>query len=98
MISGVREGTTWLDFGDPAARQLLVFEKRAARLVATMTKAAASNACAAVGVLLLIFAGVAPSEWYPAAALFIGLALLAVSHVLTPCLERIALLRKQHLK
>jgi hypothetical protein len=63
-----------------------------------MTRAAASNICASLGVLFIIFAGVAPSEWYPAVALFIGLALLAVSHVLTPCLDRIAVWRKQHLK
>jgi hypothetical protein len=63
-----------------------------------MTKAAASNICASLGVVLLVFAGVAPAEWYPAVALFIGLALLAVSHVLTPCLDRIAVWRKQHLK
>ena len=63
-----------------------------------MTKVAASNACACGGVLLLIFAGVAPAEWYPAPALFAGLALLVVSHVLTPCLDRIAVWRKQLLK
>ena len=63
-----------------------------------MSKAAASNACASVGVFLLIFSAVAPDEWYPAVALFVGLALLMVSHVLTPCLDRIAVWRKQLLK
>jgi hypothetical protein len=61
-------------------------------------KVAASNACACGGVVLLIYAGVAPAEWYPASALFAGLALLVVSHVLTPCLDRIAVWRKQLLK
>jgi hypothetical protein len=63
-----------------------------------MTKVIASSACACGGVALLIFAGVAPAEWYPVAALFAGLALLAVSHVLTPCLDRIAVWRKRLLK
>lgn len=63
-----------------------------------MTKFTASSACACGGVVLLIFAGVAPAEWYPAVALFVGLVLLVVSHVLTPCLDRIAVWRKQLLK
>lgn len=63
-----------------------------------MSKVAFSNACACAGVLLLIVSAVAPEDWYPAAALFTGLALLLVSHVLTPCLDRIAVWRKQLLK
>ena len=63
-----------------------------------MSKTAASNLCATAGVLLLIFASVGPEDWHPVAALFIGLALLMVSHVLTPCLDRIAVWRKQLLK
>lgn len=63
-----------------------------------MTKVAASNACASGGVLLLIFSAIAPAEWYPVVALFTGLALLVVSHVLTPCLDRIAVWRRQLLK
>jgi hypothetical protein len=63
-----------------------------------VTKTAASSACACAGVVLLIYASVAPAEWYPVLALFAGLALLAVSHVLTPCLDRIAVWRKQLLK
>lgn len=63
-----------------------------------MTKAALSSACACIGVLLVVYAGIAPDEWHPAAALFSGLALLVVSHVLTPCLDRIAVWRKQLLK
>lgn len=61
-------------------------------------KAGASSACACGGVLLLIFASVAPDAWYPVPALFGGLALLVVSHVLTPCLDRVAVWRKQLLK
>jgi hypothetical protein len=61
-------------------------------------KTAVSSACACGGVLLLIFASVAPEEWNAAPALFAGLALLVVSHVLTPCLDRIAVWRKQLLK
>jgi hypothetical protein len=63
-----------------------------------MTRTAASSACACAGVGLLIFAGVAPAEWHPVAALFAGLALLVVSHVLTPCIDRIVVWRKQLLK
>ena len=61
-------------------------------------KPAVSSACACGGVALLVFAGVAPEEWYPAVALMIGLGLLVVSHILTPCLDRIAVWRKQLLK
>lgn len=63
-----------------------------------MSKATASSVCAFGGVLLLIYAGIAPTEWYPVPALFAGLTLLVVSHVLTPCLDRIAVWRKQLLK
>jgi hypothetical protein len=63
-----------------------------------MTRIAASRACACGGVLLLVFAGIAPDGWNAAPALFAGLALLIVSHVLTPCIDRIAVWRKQLLK
>ena len=63
-----------------------------------MTKVAVSSACACTGVPLLVYAGLAPAEWYPVPALFAGLALLAVSHALTPCLDRIAVWHKQLLK
>jgi hypothetical protein len=53
-----------------------------------------SQGCATAGVLLLILCVVVPEHWYPVAMLFLGLALLAVSHVLTPCEERIAKLRR----
>jgi hypothetical protein len=49
-------------------------------------------------VLLVVVSALAPDEWYPAVALFTGLALLMVSHVLTPCIDRIAVWRKQLLK
>ena len=61
-------------------------------------KTVVSSACACIGVVLLVFAGVAPDEWHPAVALMAGLALLVVSHALTPCLDRIAVWRKQLLK
>jgi hypothetical protein len=64
-----------------------------------MTRAErASSVCATAGVLLLVVSAVAPEHWYPAVALFTGLALLVVSHALTPCLDRIAVWRKQLLK
>jgi hypothetical protein len=63
-----------------------------------MTKAAASSVCASVGVVLVVAAATMPDDWHPAVALFCGLALLVVSHVLTPCLDRIAVWRKQLLK
>lgn len=63
-----------------------------------VAKVAASSVCASLGVLLVVYAGVAPAEWYAIPALWAGLALLAVSHVLTPCLDRIAVWRKQRLE
>ncbi|MGH8742458.1 MAG: hypothetical protein ACREUN_16170 [Burkholderiales bacterium] len=53
-----------------------------------------SHACAAAGVLLLILSVLLPAHWYPVAFFFVGLALLAVSHGLTPCVERLEQLRK----
>lgn len=49
----------------------------------------ASQACAAIGVVLVIAASLLHAEWYAAIALFAGLALLCVSHVLTPCRDQI---------
>ena len=54
----------------------------------------ASQGCATAGVLLLMLSVLVPARWYPVVLLFAGLALLAVSHVLTPCEERIAKLRR----
>ena len=59
-----------------------------------MTKTAASSACAAIGVLLVVMSALLYSEL----ALFAGLGLLVVSHVLTPCLDRIAVWRKRLLR
>jgi hypothetical protein len=53
-----------------------------------------SQGCAAVGVILIILAVVLPAHWYPVGFFFIGLALLAVSHALTPCVERRQQLRR----
>jgi len=61
-------------------------------------KSALSAGCATAGVLLVIASAVCPDDWYPAVALFAGLALLMVSHALTPCIDRIAVWRKQLLK
>jgi hypothetical protein len=54
----------------------------------------ASRACAAAGVLLLILSVLVPAHWQPVAFFFGGLALLAVSHGLAPCVERIEQLRR----
>ncbi|MGQ0653473.1 MAG: hypothetical protein ACT4P4_14595 [Betaproteobacteria bacterium] len=48
-----------------------------------------SGACAAAGVLLLLVASALPDDWYPALPFFLGLALIAASHVLTPCQDQI---------
>ena len=54
-----------------------------------MKRVEISNACAVVGVLLLVLAALLPAEWHPVVALFLGLALISVSHVLTPCQDQI---------
>jgi hypothetical protein len=53
-----------------------------------------SHGCAAVGVLLLMLSVLLPADWYPVVFLFLGIAFLAVSHALTPCVERMEQLRK----
>ena len=53
-----------------------------------------SGGCAAAGVLLLMLSVLVPAAWYPVVFLFLGIAFLAVSHALTPCVERIEQLRK----
>jgi CHASE2 domain-containing sensor protein len=57
-------------------------------------RVAISNRCAAAGVFLLLMAGLFPAHWYPVVPLFLGLALVAVAHVLAPCEDRIAVWRK----
>jgi hypothetical protein len=53
-----------------------------------------SNSVATAGVLLLMLSVFVPAHWHPVVLLFGGLALLAISHVLTPCEERLAKLRR----
>ena len=53
-----------------------------------------SHACAAVGVVLLMLSVLVPADWHPAVLLFLGIALLAVSHALTPCVEKMEQLRR----
>jgi hypothetical protein len=48
-----------------------------------------SSACAAGGVFMLVLASLLPSRWHPVPILFAGLALIAISHVLTPCRDQI---------
>jgi hypothetical protein len=53
-----------------------------------------SRVCAAIGVALMMLAMLLPESWHPVAFLFVGLAFLVVSHVLTPCVERLEQLKK----
>ena len=48
-----------------------------------------SFACAAPGVVMVVVATVLPQDWHPVPLLFTGLALIALSHVLTPCRDQI---------
>jgi hypothetical protein len=57
-------------------------------------RARLSHACSTAGVLLLMACALVPADWYPVALLFLGIAFLAVAHVLTPCEERLEKLRK----
>lgn len=57
-----------------------------------------SHACSTAGVLLLMACVLVPQDWYPVALLFLGIAFLAVAHVLTPCEERLDKLRKARAK
>jgi hypothetical protein len=53
-----------------------------------------SQGCATAGVVLLMLSVLLPEGAHPVVLLFIGLALLSVSHVLTPCEERLEKLRR----
>ncbi len=53
-----------------------------------------STACSTAGVIFLVLSALLPEHLYPVVFLFAGIALLAVSHALTPCEERIDKLRK----
>jgi len=57
-------------------------------------RATLSTACSTAGVIFLVLAALLPERFYPVVLLFAGIALLAVSHALTPCEERIDKLRK----
>jgi hypothetical protein len=57
-----------------------------------------SHACSTAGVLLLMACALVPEHWYPVALLFLGIAFLAVAHVLTPCADRLEKLRKARAK
>ena len=48
-----------------------------------------SFACAGPGVAMVVLASVLPPHWHPVPILFGGLALIAISHVLTPCRDQI---------
>jgi hypothetical protein len=48
-----------------------------------------SQACAAIGVLLLVAASLLQGEGYAALLLLTGLAFVALAHVLTPCRDQI---------
>ena len=80
----------WLLLRDRSVPQVEVVsvEERRVRRVTL------SQAVAAGGVLLLMLSVLLPAQAYPVVLLFAGLALLAVSHVLTPCEERLAKLRR----
>lgn len=53
-----------------------------------------AKGCATLGVLLLVSAGLSPEAWYPVWQFFIGLALIALAHVLAPCDTWLSLRRK----
>lgn len=57
-------------------------------------RARLSHACSTAGILLLMACVLVPEHWYPVVLLFLGIALLAIAHVLTPCEERLEKLRK----
>ena len=65
-----------------------------ATAVRTERKVTASHGFAAGGVALLILSVLLPAAWHPVVLLFAGLACLVVSHVLTPCEERMEKLKK----
>ena len=74
------------NYGLPAAR--------ATEEKASPARVRRSQACAAAGVVCLMLSVLLPADWHPAVLLFLGIALLAVSHALTPCVEKMAQLRR----
>jgi hypothetical protein len=84
-------GLAWLLFRTRSEEGAFVSTPKT---VAPPRRVTLSHGCATAGVLLLMLSVLVPAHWYPVALLFVGLALLAVSHVLTPCEERLAKLRR----
>jgi hypothetical protein len=85
-------GIGWRIFGDPSPAPSPSEEQAAP--AAPPRRVTLSSGCAAAGVLLLMLSVLVPAAWYPVVFLFFGIAFLAVSHALTPCVERIEQLRK----
>ena len=52
-------------------------------------RAGISSGCAAIGVLMLVLAGAVPDDWHPVVPAILGIALLGISHSLTPCQDQI---------
>ena len=86
-------GVGWILFRTPTNRASAPSEEPVAAATPAR-RVTVSSGCAAVGVLLLILSVLIPADWHPVVLLFLGLALLAVSHALTPCVERLEQLRK----
>jgi hypothetical protein len=85
-------GMGWRFFGDRPPASGPSEEQAAA--TAPPKRVRLSHGCAAAGVLLLMLSVLLPVDWYPVVFLLLGIAFLAVSHALTPCVERIEQLRK----
>ena len=82
----------WRLFLIPAPPRVMAAQPAAT--AASPKRARLSHACSTTGVLLLMACALVPEQWYPVVLLFLGIALLAVAHVLTPCEERLEKLRK----
>ena len=81
----------WRLLRSPSAAAVACSERQEA--VPAARRVTLSQGCAAGGVLLLVLCVLVPAHWYPVVLFFAGLALLAISHGLTPCVERIEQLR-----
>jgi hypothetical protein len=66
--------------------------------VNSSTRIRLSNGCAIGGVFLLLVAGTLPGGWYLTIPLFLGLLLICISHLLTPCQDQITLWWRQRLR
>jgi hypothetical protein len=78
----------------PAAVEVPHAAKESSAAPAPARRVTVSHGFAAAGVALLILTVLVPEAWYPVVLLFAGLACLVVSHVLTPCEERMEKLKK----